>query len=101
MGSLQSVTSPKVITTFSGTALAAGSGTATDLALGSSTTGTDTLSSPFVDYTRDLAYVGNDNGILYRIKNVFCTTVSCGNAAPSLDTSWAGAVLLPSCVAPS
>lgn len=90
MGSLQSVTSPKVITTFSGTALAAGSGTATDLALGSSTTGTDTLSSPFVDYTRDLAYVGNDNGILYRIKNVFCTTASCGNAAPSLDTSWGG-----------
>jgi hypothetical protein len=83
---LQSVTSPKAIITFSGTAPTAGSGTATDLALGAS--GTDTLSSPFVDYSRDVAYVGNDIGILYRIKNVFCTTSSCGNAPPSLDTSW-------------
>jgi hypothetical protein len=83
---LQSVTSPKAIITFSGTAPTAGSGTATDLALGAS--GTDTLSSPFIDYSRDVAYVGNDIGILYRIKNVFCTTGTCGGAAPSLDTSW-------------
>lgn len=41
---LQSVASPKAITTFSSTAPAAGSGLATNLALGSSTTGTDTLS---------------------------------------------------------
>ena len=85
---LQSVTSPKAITVFSATAPAAGSGTATNLTLGAS--GTDTLSSPFIDYTDDLAYVGNDVGVLYRIKNVFCITSSCGNAAPSLDTSWGG-----------
>jgi hypothetical protein len=92
-GNLQSVLSPKTITTFSATNPAPGSGAATDLVLGSSTTGTDTLSSPFVDYGRDQAYVGNDIGVLYRIKNVFCTSVdgACTVAtqpAPSLDTSW-------------
>ena len=50
--------------------------------------GSDTLSSPYVDYGNDLAYVGNDIGVLYRIKNVFCTTTACANAAPSLDASW-------------
>ena len=35
-----------------------------------------------------MAYVGNDIGVLYRIKNVFCTTTACANAAPSLDASW-------------
>lgn len=90
---LQSVLAPKTITTFSSTNPAAGSGAATDLALGSSTTGTDTLSSPFVDYTSDKAYVGNDDGVLYRIKDVFCTSTNpdCSGAtkpAPSLDASW-------------
>jgi hypothetical protein len=90
---LQTTTSPKAITTFTNpSAPAAGSGTASDLALGLA--GTDTLSSPFVDYVRDLAYVGNDAGTLYRIKNVFCTLSTCAGAAPSLDASWgtAGAV---------
>jgi hypothetical protein len=92
-GNLQSVLSPKTITTFSLTNPAAGSGAATDLALGSSSTGTDTLSSPFVDYTADKAYVGNDVGVLYRIKDVFCTSGNpdCSGAskpAPSLDTTW-------------
>ena len=36
---------------------------------------------------RTLAYVGNDAGILFRFKNVFCTTAACGTAAPSLDTT--------------
>jgi hypothetical protein len=92
-GNLQSVLTPKTITTFSATNPAAGSGAATDLALGSSMTGTDTLSSPFVDYTSDKAYVGNDDGVLYRIKDVFCTSGNsdCSGAtqpAPSLDTTW-------------
>ncbi|MGD0956829.1 MAG: hypothetical protein ABR953_08345 [Candidatus Acidiferrales bacterium] len=92
-GNLQSVLTPKTISTFSSTNPAAGSGTATDLVLGSSTTGTDTLSSPFVDYVRDEAYVGNDAGVLYRIKDVFCTSVNsnCSGStqpAPSLDTTW-------------
>jgi hypothetical protein len=90
---VQSVLTPETISTFSTTAPVAGSGTATDLALGTSTSGTDTLSSPFVDYARDVAYVGNDLGVLYRIKDVFCTSVNgdCSGTtkpAPSLDATW-------------
>jgi hypothetical protein len=85
---LQNALKPASITTFVSSAPTAGSGQATDLALGSATTGSDTLSSPFIDYGRDLAYVGNDNGSVYRIKNAFCVLASCGAAAPSLDTSW-------------
>ena len=70
---LQNVLIPKTISTFVVAAPVEGSGTATDLALGSSTSGTDTLSSVYVDYAHDLAYVGNDAGMLYRIKDVFCT----------------------------
>ena len=80
---LQNVLLPVAITSF--TASAPTAGQATDLSFGS--TG-DTLSSPFVDYTKDVAYVGNDAGALFRIKNVFCTTAGCGGAAPSLDTGW-------------
>ncbi len=90
---LQSVLTPKTISTFATTTPAAGSGTVTDLALGASKTGTDTLSSPFVDYVHDVAYVGNDVGILYRVKDVFCTSVNPDCSAtlkpvPSLDTTW-------------
>jgi hypothetical protein len=86
VANLQNAVSPKaIIAPFSATAPAAASGAATDLAFG---TTTDTLSSPYIDYANDVAYVGNDIGIVYRIKNVFCTTASCGTAAPSLDTSW-------------
>jgi hypothetical protein len=86
----QLVTSPKSITSgFAILAPAAGSGTVTDLALGSAS---DTLSSPFVDLTNDLAYVGNDAGVLFRIKHVFCTAITgCTvgvTAAPSLDSTW-------------
>jgi len=82
---------PAQVTSFVAAAPAAGSGTATDLPLGSMTTGTDTLSSPFVDYEYDRAYVGNDAGQLFRVRDVFCTHVnpaypSCN--APSLDPSW-------------
>jgi hypothetical protein len=88
VSNLQSVLTPATINTFVATAPAIGSGTATDLALGALATGSDTLSSPYVDYGNDLAYAGNDIGVLYRIKNVFCTTTACANAAPSLDASW-------------
>jgi hypothetical protein len=84
VANLQTTTSPTAITTFTGNSPAAGSGTATDLTLGAATS---SISSPFIDYVRDLAYVGNDQGIVFRIKNVFCTG-SCTTAAPSLDTSW-------------
>src|SRR5262249_14630293 len=81
----QNALRPITINTFSSTAPAASSGSSTDLAVG---TGPDTLSSPYVDYANDQAYVGNDAGVLFRIKNVFCKTAGCGNAAPSIDTSW-------------
>lgn len=88
--SLQNVLVPATINTFVAAAPVAGSGTATDLPLGSATT--DTLSSPFIDYSKDLAYVGNDAGMLYRIKDVFCTAnPACSGSskpAPSLDASW-------------
>jgi hypothetical protein len=88
VANVQSVLTPKaIIAPFSATAPAAGSGTATDLAFGATT---DTLSSPYIDYAQDTAYVGNDAGVLFRFKNVFCTTAGCGNAAPSLDTTWGG-----------
>ena len=87
VGNLQSVLSPKaIVAPFSATAPAAASGTATDLSFGATT---DTLSSPYIDYANDLAYVGNDAGILYRIKNVFCTTAACvASAPPTLDSTW-------------
>jgi len=89
-GNLQSVASPVSITNgFSTTTPAAGA--VTDLALATGTTQSDTLSSPFVDYANDVAYVGNDSGVLFRIKNVFCTNPSCtngGSPAPSLDGNW-------------
>jgi hypothetical protein len=85
----QTVTSPASITTFAAnTPLSAG--TATDLALGAAATGTDSLSSPYIDYAHDTAYIGNDVGVLFRVKNVFCTTPACGTAVPSLDTAWGG-----------
>ncbi len=86
----QLVTSPKVITTggFATLAPVAGSGTVSDLVLGSAN---DTLSSPFVVYNADTAYVGNDAGVLFRVINVFCATTACtggGTPAPSLDSTW-------------
>jgi hypothetical protein len=105
----QNVLKPKTISSFTDPlAPAAGSGTASDLTLGSTT---DTLSSPFVDYFNDLAYVGNDSGTLYRVKDVFCTvTVTTGTItvnpdctggtppAPNLDTTWGtGGALVTGC----
>lgn len=86
---LQNTLKPAQITSFVTTDPLAGSGTATDLTLLSS----DTLSAPYVDYTHDYAYVGDDEGNLYRIKDVFCpsynTDLGCtAGLAPSVDTSW-------------
>jgi hypothetical protein len=89
VANLQTTTSPVTISSFSATAPAAGSGKATDQILNTLVaTGSDTLSSPYVDYANDFAYVGNDSGYLFRIKNVFCTNPGCGTAAPSIDTTW-------------
>ena len=90
---LQNTLKPAQITSFVTTDPVAGSGTATDLALGADPTGTDTISSPYVDYAHDYAYVGNDIGVLYRIKDVFCpsynTDAGCtAGLGPSIDTSW-------------
>jgi hypothetical protein len=84
---LQDVTSP-ITPTVVTVSPVAGSGTMTDLSFGSTTAGSDTLSSPFIDYFSDLAYVGNDAGVLFRIKNVFCTLPSCAGAQPMIDTSF-------------
>lgn len=88
-GNLQSPASPSVITSFSTTAPATGSGAVTDLAFGTSG---DTLSSTYIDYVNDTAYVGDDQGNLVRIKDVFCTVnPACSGGTPpvpSLDTSW-------------
>lgn len=91
VANLQTVTSPKTINTFTTFApsVGLGPGVASDLALG--TSGDDTLSSPFFEYGLDMAYVGNDTGTLFRIKNVFCIFPQCtgaGSPAPSLDGSW-------------
>jgi hypothetical protein len=90
---LQNTRKPAPITMFVSTDPVAGSGTATDLPLTADFGGPDTFSSPFVDYTNDYAYVANDAGDLYRIKDVFCpsynTDAGCtAGLAPSLDTSW-------------
>jgi hypothetical protein len=48
------------------------------------TAATDSNSSPWVDYASDTAYVGADNGVMYKITPVF------GGGAPALvsDTNW-------------
>jgi hypothetical protein len=81
---LENVLVPATITTFVTSTPAVGSGTATDLSFGAAGV---TLSSPYIDYAHDTAYVGNDAGILFRFKNIFCPA-SCSSAVPSLDTSW-------------
>ena len=99
---LQNTQLPKVLSTFTASAPVAGSGTATDLPFGASSAGPgDTLSSPFVDYTHDTAYVGDDKGKLVRIQDVFCVIDVFGIVvmnpdcipappAPSIDTAWGG-----------
>jgi len=86
---LQMVTSPLAISVFASTAVAAGSGTATNLLLDYDSD----LSSPFIDYQTDTAYVGDRYGDLYHVLNVFCATTACqtaGSPAPSLDPVWGG-----------
>jgi hypothetical protein len=97
---LQSATSPRQITSgFAITTPAAGN--VTDLALMPlSGTASDTLSSPFVDYVHDVAYIGNDSGTLFRVINVFCTLAACtggGSPAPSLDPAWGSTGLATGC----
>ena len=85
----QNVLKPVTIASgFAALAPVAGSGTVTDLPLGLSD---NTLSSPFVDYGHDVAYIGNNTGVLFRVINVFCITSTCingGTPAPSLDPAW-------------
>ena len=53
--------------------------TATDFMLplglvGNATTGADSYSSPFINYSDDTAYIGDDNGYLYSVSTVFTGT---------------------------
>jgi len=86
------VSSPKLPTTVSVAPLLAGSGAIAtlNLSLSSNYTG----SSPFIDYTNDTAYVASDSGKLFKINNVFCSTITCQNtpALPSLDLTWSQTV---------
>ncbi len=52
-------------------------------------TAPDSLSSIWVDYQNDLAYIGTDDGSLHKIKNIFCATTSCiaSPVAPSETTT--------------
>lgn len=54
------------------------------------TTATDSNSSPWVDYNTDTAYVGADNGVLYKITPVF------GGGAPTKVTTGGWPVTLAS-----
>jgi hypothetical protein len=105
---LKSVITPVTINSFTSLAPTAGSGTASDLTLTpASGTASDTLSSPFVLYNTDTAYIGNDSGTLFRVKDVFCPTTTpiinpaCSGGsppAPSLDTTWGtGGALATGC----
>lgn len=95
----QNVLLPVTISTFTDpVAPAAGSGTATDLLVGSDG---DKLSSPFIDYAHDVAYIGNNSGVLYRVKDVFCTVnPACTGAnppAPTVDSTWGGGSVNTGC----
>jgi hypothetical protein len=50
-----------------------------------STTATNTLSSPWVDYTTDKAFVGTDDGKIYRISCVFACAL---NTQPVIDWTY-------------
>ena len=90
-GNLQSVASPVPITSGFSTTTPGARGSCNGPGSGDGNHTKRQLSSPFVDYANDLAYVGNDSGVLFRIQNVFCTNPSCtngGSPAPSLDGNW-------------
>jgi len=50
-----------------------------------STTSGDTISSPWMDYNSDIAYIGSDNGFVYKITGVFhgTPTLVSGNGWPA------------------
>lgn len=100
----QDVLLPVTITTFTDPAApVVGSGTASDLALVPVLgIAGDTISSPFVEYNTDMAYIGNNSGTLFRVKDVFCTvSPACSGGAPpapSFDASWGvGGALATGC----
>jgi hypothetical protein len=68
-------------------------------------TTTDTNSAPFTDYTNDMIYVGDDNGVLYAIQDAFVgttpavvwkTTIDSGAAltGPVYDSGTSGMVFV-------
>jgi hypothetical protein len=38
---------------------------------------TDSFSAVWVDYAKDVGYVGTDNGVLHKIQNIFCSSQAC------------------------
>ena len=97
----QNVLLPVTINSFATQSPVAGSGNRDGPGPGIDRGDSDTLSSPFVDYTFDYAYIGNDNGTLFRVQDVFCTVnPACSGGtppAPSLDATWGTAGALSVC----
>jgi hypothetical protein len=82
------VTAPKTATVVT-TAPVSGSGQVANVSYGA-TSARNAMSSPYIDYDRDTAYVGDSVGNLIRVKNVFCSTPACqiSPVGPSIDTTW-------------
>jgi hypothetical protein len=58
-----------------------------------STTSTSTTSAPWVDYSSDVAYMGADGGLMYRINGVFNSTpVLAGGPWPVCARQSAGVI---------
>lgn len=68
------------------TAVGACTGTSSCLrSLTLSSTATDTLSSPWIDYQTDKAFIGTDDGKIYRVSCVFACAV---NTNPTIDWTY-------------
>jgi len=81
-------TSGSHVTANPSTAVPAGAMTSTTISNAS-----NTLSSPWIDYPSDTAYVGLDNGVLYKITGVFNGTPTLVTTAPWPVTINAGSAL--------
>ena len=55
----------------------------------------DTRSSPFVDYTHDIAYVGDDNGKLHKFTGVFLGTPTEAGSPWPVAVAPAGTIMTP------
>ena len=78
---------------FNNTAVPGVNNSAVDVPITMSGNVSDTRSSPYVDYTNDIAYVGDDNGVLHKFTGVFTGTPAEVTTAPWPFTVAGGAIL--------